>query len=253
VEVIAFALDREFARTGHLFAVQVAGADFSVMRYREVNGTLGERMVLLHGVPARADRAAAAIGVGPDNMLYVALDDGGDPRAATAAGSLNGTLLRLNRDGTTPDDAGLADAPAVARGYRSPRAFDWGPGGVLWIADGAPKMPERLSALLDSPTRRLRTSSPAGSYALAPNTDPSDVVVYRGDLFPSFRGNLLVAAEGGSHVLRVQLDPRAPTRVIGTERLLDGIQPIRAIAVGPDGAIYVATAAAIARLGIPNP
>jgi quinoprotein glucose dehydrogenase len=200
-------------------------------------------MVLLHGVPARTDRAAAALGIGPDARLYVALDDGGDRESAEAAGSLNGKLLRLNRDGTTPDDR--PSGASVQGGYRSPRALDWGPGGVLWIADGAPRSPERLSAIAFARQPRVEA---AASYALPPNTDPSDAAFYSGDLFTAFRGNLLVAAEGGNHLLRVRIDPRSPARVIGTERLLEGVGPIRALAVGPDGAIYIATATTIGRL-----
>ncbi len=294
VEILALALDREFDRTGHLFAAQVTRVSrdggpardaFTIVRYREVNGTLGERMVLLHGIPARADRAAAALVIGPDAKLYVALDDGGDAGSVEDVASLNGKLLRLNRDGTTPED-GPAGGQMPSRGYRSPRALDWGPGGVLWIADGAPRSPERLTSLpggispLDvtesrgaspGPPRSLHSRGPSAplrsargaiaeataenpnagvSYALAPNTDPSDAVFYHGEMFASFRGNLLVAAEGGSHVLRVRLDPRSPTRVVATERLLEGAGPIRALAVGPDGAIYVATQTAIGRISL---
>jgi glucose/arabinose dehydrogenase len=248
-EILAFALDSEFDRTAHVFVV-LASDTAAVARYREVNGTLGERMMLLTGVPTRQDRAAAAIGVGPDNKLYVALDDGGDAGGAQASGSLNGALLRLNRDGTTPDDARPAGMPATSRGYRSPRALAWGTGGVLWLADGAPREPERLSALVDPAGRRARTA--AISYALARDTDPADAVVYRGEMFPSFRGNLFVAADGGGHLLRVRFDPRAPARVIATERLLEGFGAIRAVAVAPDGAIYVASPRSLARVS-PNP
>lgn len=253
-EVVALSLDPEFPRTHAVYVVAVAPAvlegagvstSFTVARYRDVNGVLGERMVLLHGVPARHDRPAAALGIGPDGKLYVAFDDGGEAALAGDRASLSGKLLRLNRDGTTPDD----QAPGVAAqlsGYRSPRAIDWNDD-VMWIADGAPRSPERLSALVAAPTRPHRLEV-RRTYALAPDSDPSDAVCYQGEALTAFRGDLLVAAEGGSHILRVRLDPRSPTRVVATEKLLEGAGPIRAITVGPDGAIYFATPAAIGRL-----
>jgi glucose/arabinose dehydrogenase len=252
-EILGLAIDADFERTHVVFAAAVtrihdegwARETLTLARYREVNGTLGERAVLLHGVSVRADRAAAALGVGPDGKLYLALDDGGDAYAAADPSSLNGKMLRLNADGTTADDPRGAP-PGPAGGYRSPRALAWATDDVLWIAEGAPRSPERLSAIVPAPPRQRRTSAPT-TYALPPNTEPSDAIVYRGDLFETFRGNVLVAAEAG-YVLRLVVDPRNPTRIVATERLLEGFGPIRAIAVAPDGAIYIATARSIARL-----
>ena len=259
-DVLALAVDPDFERNQFVYVAHVSResqADddtppaFTIARYREANGTLGERMVLIHGVPTRGERAAAALGVGPDGKLYVALDDGGSARQAEDIASLNGKLLRLNRDGTTPEDR-PAGAPVQGSGYRSPRGFDWSAGGVMWIADGAPRSPERLSALVPTSTRPGRTGV-ATSYALAANTDPRDAVIYRADLFEAFRGNLLVAAGEGEHILRITFDRRSPTRVIGTERLLEGVGPVRALAVGPDGAVYFATPTSIGRLSPAKP
>ncbi len=250
-EVVALALDPGFAATHLVYLVTASlagegpGATFMVARYREVNGILGERLVLLHEIPARNDRAAAALGIGPDGKLYVAFDDGGDATLAADPRSLNGKLLRLNADGTPPEDQ-PPGMPARLSGYRSPRAIDWN-AGVTWIADGAPSAPERLSAVTVASARPHR-SEIQRTYALAPYTDPSDAVFYQGEMLKAFRGDLLVAAEGGSHILRVRLDPRSPARVLATEKLLEGTGPIRAIAVGPDGAIYFATPTTIARI-----
>jgi glucose/arabinose dehydrogenase len=137
-------------------------------------------------------------------------------------------------------------------GYRSPRGFDWTASGLLWIADGSPRSPERLTAVVATSIRPHRSEVNA-SYALAQNTDPSDALVYRGDLFKSFRGNLLVAAGEGAHILRVRFDPRSPARVVATEKLLEGVASIRALAIGLDGAIYFATHTSIGRLSPAKP
>jgi glucose/arabinose dehydrogenase len=259
-DVLALAVDPDFERSRFVYVAQVsrekpaesdAPPAVSVSRYREVNGTLGERMVLVQGVPARPQRPSAALGVGPDGKLYIAFDDGGSTRHAEDTASLNGKLLRLNRDGTTPEDQ--SDGARVqASGYRSPRGFDWSAGGVMWIADGAPRAPERLSAHVATSTRPRRTTV-ATSYALAQNTDPLDAVVYRADLIAAFRGDLFVAAGEGGHILRIRFDRRSPTRVVATEKLLEGVGPVRAIAVGPDGAIYFATPGSIGRLAPAKP
>ena len=89
-------------------------------------------------------------------------------------------------------------------------------------------------------------------YSLPDGASPNAVEMYRGDLIPAFRGNLLVAAEGERSLLRVMLDPDDPVRVVATERLQDGLfDGVRAVAVGPDGAIYLCTAEALIRLAPP--
>jgi hypothetical protein len=127
-----------------------------------VSDTLGDRAVLLDGVPAASVSAAAALRFGPDGKLYAAFDDGGDARRRGDAASLNGKVLRLNTDGTTPADAPGGN-PVFAAGYGSPIALDWDPAtATLWVADRA---------------------AGAAAFAFA-----------RGALFPAWTGRMLSAA-----------------------------------------------------------
>jgi hypothetical protein len=167
VQLLSIAVDPQFERTRHVFAIYAAPSRsgdsmFTLARFREVAGTLGDRAVLLDSVTATAPSASAALRFGPDGKLYAAFDDGGDARRRGDAGSLNGKVLRLNADGTTPGDAGGA-TPVYAGGYGSPVAIDWDPPtATLWAADRA-----------------------AGGSAF---------VFYRGGLFSAWSGRLLTAA-----------------------------------------------------------
>jgi glucose/arabinose dehydrogenase len=94
-------------------------------------------VVLLDGVTAATPSASAALRFGPDGKLYAAFDDGGDAQRRGDAASLNGKVLRLNTDGTTPSDPASA-TPIYAGGYGSPVAMDWDPPtATLWAADRA--------------------------------------------------------------------------------------------------------------------
>lgn len=198
-ELLALALDPQFARTHAVFAIYTERARsgelmFTLARFREVSDTLGDRAVLLDGVPASTS-PSAALRFGPDGKLYAAFDDGGDVRRRHDAGSLNGKVLRLNVDGTTPADA-RGGTPVYADGYGSPVALDWDPlTSTLWVADRA-----------------------SGGLPFA---------FYRGVLFPAW-----------------------PGRLVGADALFErGLEAdVRAVAIGPDGAIYYGTARAVGRL-----
>jgi hypothetical protein len=216
-QLLAIALDPQFERTRHVFAIYTEPSRlgdrsgdrssnrsgdrssdpmFTLARFREVSGTLGDRAVLLSGVPASSPSPTAALRFGPDGKLYAAFDDGGDARRSRDAGSLNGKVLRLNVDGTTPRDASGA-TPVYTDGYRSPVALDWDPPtATLWVADRA-----------------------AGA---------SRFTFYRGALFPGWTGRLLSVSD---EIFRAGLASGSG-----------------AVAVGPDGAIYFGTTGAVGRL-----
>jgi hypothetical protein len=137
--LLAIALDPQFEQTGFAFAIYSAPSpagepEFTLARFRSVADTLGDRAVLLAGVPA-SSAPSAALRFGPDGKLYAAFDDGGDARRRKDAASLNGKIVRLNLDGTTPADA-AGGTPVYADGLGSPIAIGWDPPtGTLWAAD----------------------------------------------------------------------------------------------------------------------
>ena len=172
-QLLALALDPQFERTRYAFAIYTAPSQsgdragqpmFTLARFREVSDTLGDRAVLLDGAPATPHSPSAALRFGPDGKLYAALDDGGDARHRRDAASVNGKVLRLNADGTTPGDASGA-TPVYADGYGSPIAIDWDPPtATLWVADraaGASAFAFYRSALVPAWAGRLISASDA--------------------------------------------------------------------------------------------
>jgi glucose/arabinose dehydrogenase len=248
--LLALTLDADFERTHFVYAVYTVPASqgtrqFRVVRYREVDGRLGERIVLLDRVPA-APRPAASLGVGPDGRLYVAFDAAGGNGRVAALASYSGKILRLASDGTAPPDQPLGQL-AVAADLQSPRGLDWHPAtGALWVADAKRADVEELrivGAGVPNAGARNRLTLPPGSGA-------SDLAFYRGTLMSGLTGDLFVAAADGHYLLRMRLDPRDSTRVVSAERLLQDLGgPVRAVATSTDGTIYAATDSSVLRLG----
>jgi glucose/arabinose dehydrogenase len=245
--LLALALDAQFERTRLLYAVYTVLAregsrQFRLVRFREVGDRLGERVVLLDGIPA-GPRPSAALGTGPDGRLYVAFDASTRTGRTAALASYSGKVLRLNTDGTTPEDQ--RTGPVFATDFQSPRGLDWHPStGALWVADVKRRDLEELcvvDAASSASSRRIPLPGGTGAAALA---------FYRGTLLPAFEGDLFVAAEEGRHLLRLRLDPSDPAKIVSSERLLQDLDsPIRAVSVTGDGTLYVATDQAVLRLG----
>ena len=225
--LLALALDAEFDRTHFLYAAYtISGPEatrrFRVVRYREVEGRLGERVVLLDDIPA-ATRPSVALGIGPDGRLYVAFDAAVNTGRTAALASYSGKVLRLNVDGTTPQDQ-PAGAPVFATDFQSPRGLDFHLAtGALLVADVKRRDAEELRVIFSGgagapSTSRLRIPMPVGSGA-------AGVAFYRGSLVSAFVGDLFVAAEDAQCLIRLRFDKRDPARLVSSERLLQDAVP----------------------------
>ncbi len=245
--LLSITLDPAFDKTRFVYAVYTAVTGFRLARFREVAGTLGERVILLDGV-AVAPRASATVRFGPDGKLYVALDDAGDAGAAGDLGTFNGKVLRLNPDGTVPaDQAGLT--PVFVPDVSSARALDWRPRtGSLWVATGRAEGSGMLNAVMDE-GRAGRRGWIAARYVLPDGQVPSSAFFYRGGLMKEWVGDLLVALPNAGQLLRVRFDTAGGATIVATELVRVAGGRIQALGADADGLVYLANDDSLLTIG----
>ena len=250
--LLAITLDPKFDENGLMYALYAVdaprdGLEFTLARFRYVDGIFAERAVLLDRTEASAAGASGALRLGPDGKLYVALDSASDGRVAASFATFNGKVLRFNTDATTPNDQPGSN-PIYSLEHPQPLALDWQPGsGTLWVVDRVGPDAGRLSAVTTNAGHSraaLRTS-----YALPAGTGAASATFYRGELMSMFRGNLFIAAETARQLLRLRFDPDNASKIVSVERMLDDqIGGVRVVSEGPDGALYIATGSVLYRL-----
>jgi hypothetical protein len=134
VRLSGIALDSAFATTHFVYVGEVEVArdgsrELSVVRYRELQGVLGERAVIIPALafPSGAEGIFTTDSAG---RIYVAMPSAGDARSTRDAYS--GFILRFNPDGTVPSQNTNA-SPILARGFDQPSAFVWNGEGQLLV------------------------------------------------------------------------------------------------------------------------
>ena len=128
--LLGLALHPSFATNGFVYIVYDVedpnGPFARLVRYRAVGNTLAEPAVLLDDVPAANIHNGSRVHFGPDGALYLSFGDAASPSVAQDLARLNGKVLRLNDDGTTPRDNPYS-SPVWTWGHRNPQGFDWHP------------------------------------------------------------------------------------------------------------------------------
>jgi glucose/arabinose dehydrogenase len=251
--LLGLALDPAFSQNRLVYlyysAAVSGGAVNRIVRYREVNSRLAERVVLLDNIPAATIHDGGRLRFGPDGLLYATAGDAAIPNFSQDVASLGGKILRLNRDGTSPPDNRFSSL-VYTYGHRNPQGLDWHPtSGDLWAVEHGATGNDEVNAIraglnfgwptIEGAETIPGMEPPATFYN--PAIAPSGASFYRGQRFPQFAGNLFVATLRGTHLLRLTVDTAA-RRVTAQERLLEGTYGrIRDVVPGPDGNLYFCT------------
>lgn len=200
-----------------------------------------------------------------DGTLVLTLGDGFDYREhAQKLSSHIGTIVRLNGDGTVPDDNPLVNEPDAlpeifSYGHRNVQGLIHDPqNGQVIIHEHGPRGGDEINRVeagknygwpvathgLDYTWARVSpfTRYPGTEQPLlhwTPSIAPSGMTLYDGDLFPHWQGSLLVGGLVTRAVHRVELDTDGAT---DRERLFAELDArIRDVRTGPDGAVYLLT------------
>jgi glucose/arabinose dehydrogenase len=236
------------------------GKHVKVVRYKYQDGKFTDARTIIDNIPGAPNHAGLRCRFGPDGKLYIATGDSTDWNLAQRLDSLAGKILRLNDDGTVPQDnpfVGLKTARAEiwTYGNRNPQGLAWQPAsGLLFETEHGPSSFEGRGMGGDEVNiiergknygwpdihhtqTRQGMESPLLEYT--PACAPASGMFYNGAALPDLKGNFLFGCLGGTRIISVKLDGR---KVVSQENLFQGTYGrIREMEEGPDGFIYFST------------
>jgi glucose/arabinose dehydrogenase len=237
--LLGIALDPDFARNGFVYlyysySLPSGATRNKLVRMHDDNGRGTEETVLLDGIPGNSNHDGGRVKFGPDGKLYITTGDAENGANAQNAGSLAGKVLRINKDGSVPDDNPTPGSPVWSLGHRNVQGIAWQPDtGSLYETEHGPSNP-----FPDCCHDELNLIVRGGNYgwptvrAIANDQRFRDPLLESGSFetwAPSgaafatrpgpLRGSLLFATLRGQHLHRVVFGPDGRT-VAFQEKLL---------------------------------
>ena len=109
-----------------------------VFSFEVDENTLSNKQLILDGIPGAPWHDGGRIMFGPDQKLYISTGDAINPELSQDLSSLAGKILRINSDGTIPDDNPFNSSPVFSYGHRNPQGLAWSTDGLFVSSEHGP-------------------------------------------------------------------------------------------------------------------
>lgn len=198
--------------------------------------------------------------------VYFGIGDRGERPNAQDLSNHAGTILRLNLDGSIPKDNPFVNAQSVlpeiwSYGHRNPQGLSYDfKNKRLWEIEHGPRGGDEINLIkpgknygwpvisygkeywgpvdVGESTHRKGMEQPVKVYI--PSIAPGSLIIYSGNAFPKWKGNLFSGALKLRHINRVVFNVKG--EAVKEERLLESLDDrIRALAQSPEGWLYFST------------
>ena len=257
--LLGIALDPNYSEN-HFIYLYYTYNDFistknKVVRYVESNLSLSEDKILIENIPGGPFHDGGRIKFGPDNKLYITTGDSGNADLSQDKNSVAGKILRINSDGSIPEDNPISNSPIYSYGHRNPQGLDWDKSGNLVATEHGPSgwhgvAHDEINVIVPGANYGwpdiIGSESMDGLVTPILNTGddtwaPSGAEFYDGEKIPQWNGKFFIATLRGNHLHMMDFD-LDDNKVISDQKLFEGdFGRLRDVATGPDGYLYFLT------------
>lgn len=251
--LLGIALDPDFPLNHYIYLMHTyleGGTSYNrVVRLTEEKNTAVIDYVLIDHIPGGMIHNGGRIKFGPDRKLYITTGDSGTSSLAQDLTSMAGKILRINPDGSIPEDNPFPRSPIYSFGHRNPQGLAWDQRGVLYASEHGQTAHDEINLILPGQNYGWPLvqgdEEIAGSYLRKPLIHSGDITwAPSGITFVDqgpWRGRLLASALRGEELLSFVLNSTG-TRVESLESwLLHEYGRLREALQAEDGSLYLTT------------
>lgn len=216
-----------------------------ILKITERNNKLQDAVTIFERIPGSEFSNGGVLKFGPDGKLYVGTGAVSDSlHLSQDMDSVAGKILRLNDDGTIPNDNPFEDSPIYSLGHRNLQGITWDADGIMYSSELGPTKNDEINLILPGqnygwPNQEC-SGIPEYTDSIAcfdPAIEPGGIVVYTGDQL-ELEGKMIMASLRASNLYKLDF---TDTEANLDGSILGGLGRIREVNQGPDGFLYVLT------------
>ena len=259
-------IPRDFAETHEILLTYStpqkdgAGTALAVARLSEDGQSLTDVRTIFEAAPGASGgrHFGSRVVEAADGTLFVTLGERGDRPSAQDRSNHNGSIIRINRDGSVPNDNPFIGNPGIRSeiwtyGHRNPQGAGLDLQGNLWTSEHGAKGGDEVNLIRKganygwpvisygthySGAKIGEGSAKAGleqpAFYWDPSIAPSGLMVYSGKLWPEWKGSIFVGSLKFDYISRLAGNPlREVEQIKGPQT-----NRVRDIVESPDGSIW---------------
>ncbi|WP_428325860.1 PQQ-dependent sugar dehydrogenase [Nitrosopumilus sp.] len=246
--LLGIALHPNFSENHHIYVFLTYEEDDTlwnkILRITESENKLQDAETIFDKIPGSSFTNGGFIKFGPDEKLYVGTGATSDSsHLPQDLDSLSGKILRINDDGSIPEDNPFANSPVYSLGHRNPQGMTWDDDGNLYVAEFGPEKNDEINVILSGKNYGWPEQECSGNenfenavLCYDPSIEPGGILFYTGDKF-DFEFPFIMASMRASNVYQVDFEEGLSSQ----KSILSGIGRVRDVVQGPDGYLYVIT------------
>lgn len=258
--LMGMAIAPSYSQTKHVFVCitykTTQGLKNKIMRFEDRGTEISNSQVIFDDIPAAQFHAGCRLLITPDEKLFITTGDATDQNLAQDKNSLAGKILRLNLDGTIPQDNPFPKSPIWTFGHRNPQGLAWdNVHNVLWSSEHGP-------STFDGPAggdeinliekgknygwpivshKETKDGLVSPLITFTPALAPASLLYYNNDTLPFFKNNLFFGGLVGEGLYHLKLNDDIRTKPELQKLKESSFGRVRNVVESPDGLIYFST------------
>jgi glucose/arabinose dehydrogenase len=263
VGMLGFTWHPDFPDSPYVYLAHVrpSGEEFYriIERYTYVNDSLVDPVEYFRFDPAVNYHQGCRLMVGQDRKLYFTMGDSPGVDSANVNGPMIGKLVRMNLDGSVPEDNPVPGNLAWDKGHRNVQGLVQLPNGNIWTSEHGNVTEDEVNLIVrDANYGWPRVEGPCDTDAERAYCDsagvlepkwssgastvaPCGMFYYDHDRIPRLRNSLLMTTLKNGTLFQFVLNDSGTAIVETHEYLQRSIGRLRDVAISPDGRIFLCT------------
>ena len=240
-----------------------------LVRYTYENEELTSPLVLMEGIDGSSIHNGSRIVIDNSRRLYFTTGDASNTSHSQNLDSRNGKILRMNLDGSIPEDNPFQDSYVWTYGHRNAQGLVISPDGIMYSSEHGPASDDELNIIEKGrnygwpDVMGFCDEAPETSFcennnvkepiaAWTPTLAVAGITHYHHNSIPEWDNSILMTTLKESELVQLKLNEEGTEVEEETVWFDNWFGRLRDVCVSPDGKLYLAVSNRDGR-GNPNP